>query len=152
MVWVVIAIVIAGLSLLILTIKRRKNRDQLEHSITPEELHTLLATGQTVPLFDVRQPLDLLAHLEIIPTAQRIAPDLLIANPSLIPKDKEVIVYCTCPGEKTSREILRRALAMGYSRVKFLCGGLAAWKANGYPVEPYREVFQLRDAMAQHTR
>jgi len=27
-------------------------------------------------------------------------------------------------------------LGMGYSRVKFLKIGLAAWKAKGYPVEP----------------
>jgi 3-mercaptopyruvate sulfurtransferase SseA len=27
--------------------------------------------------------------------------------------------------------------------VKFLKGGLAAWKAKGYPVESYQEVFHL---------
>lgn len=151
MLWAVVAIVIAALSLMVLAIKRMKNQDQLEtHSIAAEELHALLASGQTVLLFDVRQPLDLLAHLEIIPSAQRIVPDQIIANPSLIPKDQDAIVYCTCPGEKTSREILRRALAMGYSRIKFLRGGLTAWKASGYPVEPYREVFHLQDAKIAH--
>jgi len=32
---------------------------------------------------------------------------------------------------------------MHFFRVKFLKGGLAAWKAEGYPVEPYSEAFQL---------
>ena len=39
--------------------------------------------------------------------------------------------------------MLRRALALHFSRIKFLKGGLEAWKAKGYPVEPYREVFDL---------
>src|SRR5438270_3279366 len=65
----------------------------------------------------------------------------VLETPTLIPEDKEAIVYCTCPGEKTSRAILRRALRMRFSRIKFLKGGLEAWKAKGYPVEPYETFF-----------
>src|SRR5207244_9794861 len=87
--------------------------------------------------------LNLLAYPEIIPGARRIPPKEVLERPSLIPKEKEAVVYCTCPGDKTSRAILHRALAMHFSRIKFLKGGLAAWRAKGYPVEPYREVFHL---------
>jgi rhodanese-related sulfurtransferase len=151
MIWFLTAICIGVLFLAILAIKRTRAREQLQHhSITAAELHGLLVSGQKVALFDVRQPLDLLAHLEIIPGAQRIVPSELLEKPTLIPRDQEAIVYCTCPGEKTSREILHQALATG-SRVKFLRGGLAAWKANGYPLEPYTEVFHLHDPkVAQH--
>jgi rhodanese-related sulfurtransferase len=38
---------------------------------------------------------------------------------------------------------LHRALAQHFFRIKFLKGGLAAWKAKGYPVEPYNESFHL---------
>jgi len=146
MTWVLVATFIAVL-LAMVAIRRTRARDLLQqHSITAEELHTLLASGQKVLLFDVRQPLDLLAHLEIIPGAKRIAPSEILENPTLIPKDEDAIVYCTCPGENTSRQILRQALTMGFLRLKFLRGGLAAWKANGYPVEPYQEVFHLHDA------
>ena len=103
----------------------------------------LLGINQDVALFDVRQPLDLLAHSEIIPGARRIAPLDVLAVPSLIPKDKEAIVYCTCPGDKTSRAVLRRALDLQFFKIKFLKGGFDAWKAKGYPLEPYREVFHL---------
>ena len=48
----------------------------------------------------------------------------------LIPKEKDSVAYCTCPSDKTSRAILHRALAMHFFRVKFLKGGLAAWKAE----------------------
>ena len=113
------------------------------HSITPETLHTLLAANQKVLLYDVRQPLDLLADTEIIVGATRIPPRDLLENPLLIPKDKDLVVYCTCPSDKTSRSISHRAQAMGFSRVRFLQGGLAGWKAKGYPVEPYEESFHL---------
>jgi rhodanese-related sulfurtransferase len=126
---------------------RRWSRNQRwtmeQHAISPEQLYSLLGSHQDVALFDVRQPLDLLAHSEIIPGARRIPPADVLAAPSLIPRDKEAIVYCTCPGDKTSRAILRRALDLQFFKIKFLKGGFEAWKAKGYPVESYREVFHL---------
>jgi rhodanese-related sulfurtransferase len=126
---------------------KKRSRDRLrtmeQHAISPEQLYSLLGSHQDVALFDVRQPLDLLAHSEIIPGARRIPPADVLTAPSLIPKDKEAIVYCTCPGDKTSRAVLRRALDLEFFKIKFLKGGFEAWKAKGYPVEPYREVFHL---------
>ena len=90
-----------------------------------------------------RQPLDLLADPEIIVGAKRIPPKDLMENPTLIPKEKDSVVYCTCPDDKTSRVISRRALAMHFLRIKFLKGGLAGWKAKGYPVELYKKPFHL---------
>jgi rhodanese-related sulfurtransferase len=130
--------------LIVIWIKRTRDRYELElQSITPEALHTLLSSNQEVLLFDVRQPLDLLADSEIILGATRIAPKDLLANPSLIPKEKDSVVYCTCPDDKTSRLILHRAHAMHFLRIKFLKGGLAGWKARGYPVERYDKSFPL---------
>src|SRR5439155_4668183 len=126
-----------------LWIKRTRNQREMErHSTTAEELHSLLASNAEVLLFDVRQLLDLLAYPEIIPGAKRIPPSEVLEKPSLIPSEKDSVVYCTCPNDKTSRAVLGRALEVHLRRVKFLKGGLAAWKANSYPVEPYREVFQ----------
>ena len=124
--------------------KRAHDRRQLEeHSITPEALHELLAKNKELNVYDVRQPLDILTSFEIIPGAKRIPPREVLENPLLIPKDKDAVVYCTCPSDKTSRRILRRALGLHFSRIKFLKGGLAAWKAKGYPVEAYNQPFHL---------
>jgi rhodanese-related sulfurtransferase len=103
-------------------------------------LATLLLIGFWI---NVRQPLHLLADSEIIPGATRLAPKEVMENPSLIPKEKDAVVYCTCPSDETARTILHRALALKFFRVKFLKGGLEAWKAKGYPVEPYTKSFQL---------
>jgi rhodanese-related sulfurtransferase len=153
MMWSLAATSIALVCVTILAVRRTRVQDQLQHhSITAAELHALLVSGQKVRVFDVRQPLDLLAHLEIIPGAQRIPPNEVLENPNVIPENEPAVVYCTCPSDKTSRQILRRALARGLSRVKFLRGGLAGWKENGYPVEPYEEVFHLYDAnVAKHS-
>jgi|SRR5579863_4045714 len=141
-----IGAVVVAASLAIILWKRKSRSEQAvmeQHAITPEELHSLLGSRQDVAVFDVRQPLDLLAHSEIIPGARRVPPDEVLASPTLIPRDREAIVYCTCPGDKTSRAVLHRALDFHLSKVKFLKGGFDAWKAKGYPVEPYREVFHL---------
>jgi rhodanese-related sulfurtransferase len=125
-------------------VKRSRDQKEMErHSTTAEELRSILLSNAEVLLFDVRQPLDLLAYPEIISGARRIPPSDVLENPSLIPKDKDTVVYCTCPSDKTSRIILRRALDLEFVRIKVLKGGLAAWKAKGYPVERYEEVFHL---------
>jgi rhodanese-related sulfurtransferase len=134
--------------LAVIWFRRIKARREFERlSITPEQLHELMATNHNVVILDVRQPLDLLADSEIIEGAQRISPEEATANPALIPTDKELVVYCTCPSDKTSRAIAMKAQGLGanidVSRVKFLKGGLAAWKAKGYPVVPYEKTFHL---------
>jgi len=150
MAMLLIGICVAGFCLLIvglIRMRQLRNKRELEkYSIEPEELHALLETKMDLLLFDVRQPLDLLAHSEIIPGATRLAPKEILEKASLIPKEKDSVLYCTCVSEKTSRMILHRALALQFSRIRFLKGGLAAWKAKGYPVEAYTTPFHLDTA------
>jgi rhodanese-related sulfurtransferase len=143
----VIALVI-WVWLAVIWIRRIKARREIERlSITPEALHELIVTHHDLLILDARQPLDLLADSEIIEGAQRISPQDAIENPALIPTDRELVVYCTCPSDKTSRAIALKAQALApnvdINRVKFLKGGLAAWKAKGYPVVPYDKTFHL---------
>jgi rhodanese-related sulfurtransferase len=143
----VVAIVIWAW-LAVIWIRRIKARREFERiSITPEALHELIVGQHDVVILDVRQPLDLLADSEIIEGARRISPEDATTNPALIPTDKELVVYCTCPSDKTSRAIAFKAQQLtpqvDLSRVKFLKGGLAAWKAKGYPVVPYDKTFHL---------
>src|SRR5215471_704859 len=107
--WVVVAAIGA---LILFTLWRmrvaRKRRELMEHCVEAETLHDLLGPPQKVMVFDVRQPLDVLAYSEMIPGAKRIAPKEVLMNPELIPREQDVVIYCTCPGEKTSWEILRQ--------------------------------------------
>jgi rhodanese-related sulfurtransferase len=146
-----IAICVVGFIVLILGLFRirqlRRRHEVEEHSIEPDALHDLLAAKKDILLFDVRQPLDLLAHSEIIPGAKRIPPKEVLEEASAIPKEKDSVIYCTCVSEETSRMILEKALALNFTRIKFLKGGLAAWKAKGYPVEAYTTPFHLDSAV-----
>jgi rhodanese-related sulfurtransferase len=143
----IIAIIIWSWLAVIWTRRIKARREFERISITPEALHGLLEVHRDVLILDVRQPLDLLVDSEIIEGAQRISPEDAMANPALIPTDKDLVVYCTCPSDKTSRSIALKALRLAPSidvnRVKFLRGGLAAWKAKGYPVVPYDKTFHL---------
>lgn len=133
-------VVISGL-----TWNRRKNnrRDMRRHMITAEVLRDLLDSDKKPAVVDLRVPLDFLAHTEMIPGAQRISPKEIIANPDLLSRDLDYVLYCTCPGEDSSEVVLAAALKMGFARVKVLSGGLEAWKEKGYPVILYDKPFHL---------
>ncbi|HEV3150767.1 MAG TPA: rhodanese-like domain-containing protein, partial [Acidobacteriaceae bacterium] len=88
---IAIGVVVPGIAY---WIKRAMDRRELEqYSVTPEVLHAMLASNPGMLLFDVRLPLDLLVDSEIIPGARRVPPQEIIKNPSIIPQDREVIVY-----------------------------------------------------------
>jgi rhodanese-related sulfurtransferase len=146
-----VAILVVAAIVLIVGLLRmrhlRRHRELEQHSINADELHALLESKKDIVVLDVRLPLDLLAHSEIIPGAVRIPPKEAMEDVQLIPKDKESVLYCTCVSEKTSRMVVERALQLQITRVKFLKGGLAAWKAKGYPVERYDKSFHLDTAV-----
>lgn len=125
---------------------RVQDRRELEKRfISPQELHTLM-TERKILVFDIREPLDLLGESEIIKGAKWIAPEAVIRNPSLIPRDQDSVIYCTCPSDETGIKIMRKVLAMRFLRVKLLKGGLDAWKASGYETVPYTRPFHLEAA------
>jgi rhodanese-related sulfurtransferase len=145
MLWIAVVFV-AALVLIFTIVRFRKAKDArelAENSVDADGLRRLLEPAPRILLIDVRQPLDLLAYSEMIPGAKRITPKQLLADPRLLPADVDVVMYCTCEAQKTSLHILRHARTLGYNRLKVLRGGLAGWKAKGYPVEVYRESFRL---------
>ena len=147
LIWVTIGIAMACIMVL-RSVKRGRNRSELEqHSLSAEQLESLMASGQKVYLFDVRQPLDLLAYPELIPGAKRISPEEVLRTPSLLPRDEDIVVYCTCPGDKTSLSVLHRALALGFTRIKFLTGGWRPGKGKAIlwslTASPFGFRFQL---------
>jgi rhodanese-related sulfurtransferase len=130
---------------LIMMRRVRAKREIAAKSIEPEALYELLNAKQVL-LYDVRQPLDFLAHPEIIPGATRIAPKDIAERTASFSRDQNSVIYCTGGDEETSSMVLGKARALNFTRVKLLKGGLAAWKEKGYPVEAYTEPFQLDTA------
>lgn len=140
------ACIAASCAVVAMGLCRANERHDLERRfISPKELHALMSR-RGVLLFDVREPLDLLGKSEIIAGAEWISPEAVMKNPSLIPRDQESVIYCTCPSDEMSIKVMRRALAMRFSRMKLLRGGLDAWKACGYETVPYTQTFRLNTA------
>ena len=75
--------------------RQRFLRDLRMARITPEELREKIRAGEEVVIVDLRQSLSFAADPETIPGAQHIDPKQLEQHHEKIPRDREVILYCT---------------------------------------------------------
>jgi rhodanese-related sulfurtransferase len=103
--------------------------------ITVDELHRLIAEGQRPVIVDLRTSLARDQDSYFIPGA--LMADFATVDQWLdqVPRDREVIFYCTCPNEAAAAQVARKLMDLGYTRVRPLLGGLDAWIAAGYRVE-----------------
>ncbi|MEO6804879.1 MAG: VTT domain-containing protein, partial [Edaphobacter sp.] len=114
--------------------KQRKFLQQVrELRLEPAELKEMLDTAETnhtTPPFivDLRHPLDYLPDPRVLPGALRIGPNELKQHSEIIPRDRDVILYCTCPSEETSAKLALQLHKMGVYRVRPLRGGFDGWK------------------------
>ncbi len=92
--------------------------------------------GEEQPfIVDLRHPLDVLTDPLVLPGALRIGPEDLKLRKAMIPLDRDIVLYCTCPSEETSAKVALELRRMGVRRVRPLRGGLQGWKDAGYPLD-----------------
>ena len=113
-----------------------------ELRLEPAELKRMLdiaeLQGNTAPfIVDLRHPLDYLPDPRVLPGAIRISPGEIAEHVEMIPRDRDVILYCTCPSEETSARVAKQLLRLGVHRVRPLRGGFEGWRGAGYPLELY---------------
>jgi rhodanese-related sulfurtransferase len=70
----------------------------------------------------------------------RIGPTELAQHADRIPRDRDIILYCTCPSEETSARVALQLHRLGITRVRPLRGGFDGWKKAGFPLCDYIEV------------
>jgi membrane protein DedA with SNARE-associated domain len=75
--------------------RRRFHADSTVPRVTPEELQRLVQQQQNPYIIDLRHPLDMLTDPRMIPGAVRMSPAELPARQHEIPRDREIILYCT---------------------------------------------------------
>jgi len=63
--------------------------------ITPKELMDKLAAKENISIVDLRQPVDIEAFPQTIPGAIRIAMEEIEARHGEIPRDRDVVLYCS---------------------------------------------------------
>jgi rhodanese-related sulfurtransferase len=103
--------------------------------LEPEDLKRRLDAGEQVFIVDLRHPLELLADPFTLPGAHHFSPDALAARNHEIPRDREVVLYCTCPSEATAAKTAMTLHRLGIERVRPLRGGYDEWKRRGYPMD-----------------
>jgi membrane protein DedA with SNARE-associated domain/rhodanese-related sulfurtransferase len=126
-------------------VKQRRFLDRvrelrLEPSALKEMLDCAQLDGTEQPfIVDLRHPLDYLPDPRVLPGAVRIGPAELASLADRIPRDRDIILYCTCPSEETSAKVAMQLHRLGITRVRPLRGGFDGWKQAGYPLLDYAE-------------
>jgi membrane protein DedA with SNARE-associated domain/rhodanese-related sulfurtransferase len=131
-----IAAVLAAYIVFKYATRRRFLRSLRIARITPEELQARLGAGEPVVILDLRSALDLQVMPYTIPGALQVAPADLARRSGELPRDRDIVLYCTCPNEATSARAALTLRQAGIMRVRPLLGGLEGWRGHGFPVEP----------------
>ena len=110
--------------------------------LEPAELFQMIEMASrqgNIPPFivDLRHPLDYLPDPRVVPGSVRVSPTDLTANHHQLPRDRDLILYCTCPSEETSAKVALQLHKLGISRVRPLRGGFEGWRDAGYPLVEY---------------
>jgi membrane protein DedA with SNARE-associated domain len=63
--------------------------------ITPDEVRQMLELGEKIVILDLRHPLDSLADPRTLPGAIRVLPNEVTSRADMLPKDGDIILYCT---------------------------------------------------------
>jgi len=102
--------------------------------ITVDELRELLEEEVKPVVVDVGSTL---AHQSRphIPGARMMDLDTIVREASTFPLDRDVVFYCACPNEESSRRAAQILRAKGFKRVRPLVGGIDGWIAAGGAVE-----------------
>jgi membrane protein DedA with SNARE-associated domain/rhodanese-related sulfurtransferase len=108
--------------------------------ITVEELRGLIEGGKQPVVVDVRSDVARKADGRFIPGALMMGVDEVDARLRALPKDREIVFYCTCPNEESAAYVAKRLIELGYTRVRPLAGGLDAWIAAGHQIESHSGV------------
>jgi membrane protein DedA with SNARE-associated domain/rhodanese-related sulfurtransferase len=102
--------------------------------ISVADLHRLIQGGSQPVIIDVRSPSARMLEPRWIPGALHISlPDVDVHLKDL-PKDRDIVLYCTCPSEASAARVAKILMNHGFMRVRPLHGGLDAWLAAGHPV------------------
>ena len=109
--------------------------------ISPEELKEKVAKNDKLTIIDVRSGESFSHSSTVIKGSIHIKVRRLqyrLSFPPLkdVPRDREVITYCSCPSDEASIAAAQILLANGFTRVRALKGGWPQWLRINGQVEP----------------
>ena len=102
--------------------------------IDVQELRALIDAGEPIELIDVRGRSANQLDQRQIPGAVLMHLDEIEAGRFVAARDRQIIVYCSCPNEASAAKAVQLLHKHGYLRARPLRGGLDAWMASERPV------------------
>jgi rhodanese-related sulfurtransferase len=131
--------VVAGLIVLYIGYKcfqrYRLLRELRMARITVDELHQKLEAGESLMILDLRSHAALEEEPALIRGALHMSMDEVERRQEEIPRDRDIILYCSCPNEVSSARVALLLQRKGFLRVRPLLGGIDAWRERNYPTE-----------------
>jgi membrane protein DedA with SNARE-associated domain/rhodanese-related sulfurtransferase len=103
--------------------------------ITVDELRQKLDAGETPLIFDLRSSTAVEQDPTLIQGAIHLSIEEIEKRVSEFPRDRDIIVYCSCPNEVSSARLALQLQRKGFTRVRPLLGGIDAWREQNYPTE-----------------
>jgi len=94
-----------------------------------------MQAGASPIILDVRSSTARALEPKWIPGALNVPLQDVARHLKELPRDREIILYCTCPSEASAARVAKILMNHGFKRVRPLSGGLDAWIAAGYAVE-----------------
>jgi len=102
--------------------------------ITPEELKQKLDAGEDVVIVDLRHEIDFAARPETIPGALHLDAAELEEACEVIPRDRDIVLFCACPNEATAAQLALLLRSKGITRIRPLAEGYEGWRSRGFPM------------------
>ena len=116
--------------------ERRRFHEMLRMArISVGDLYELIQAGASPVIIDVRSITARDLEPRWIPGALHVPLQDVAHRLKELPRNREIIVYCTCPSEASAAQVAKILMNHGFKRVRPLHGGLDAWVAAGYAVE-----------------
>jgi membrane protein DedA with SNARE-associated domain len=103
--------------------------------ITVDELREKLEAGESPVILDLRSHAELERNPGRIRGALHMSMDEVQHRQHEIPRDRDIILYCSCPNEVSSAKTTLLLQRKGILRVRPLLGGIEAWRERNYPLE-----------------
>ncbi len=115
--------------------RRRVLKELRMARISVDELRRKQEAGDKLIVLDLRSLVEQTRDPAKIPGSLSMRLDEIDKRHEELPRDRDIVLYCSCPNEETSARtalVLRRR---GFKQVRPLLGGLDAWRDQKFPVE-----------------
>jgi membrane protein DedA with SNARE-associated domain/rhodanese-related sulfurtransferase len=117
--------------------RRRLLRQLRVARIAADEVRRRQLAGERLTILDLRARAELERDPHVISGARHVLWDELIHHGYELPRDRDIIVYCSCPNEASSASVALRLQSQGFTRIRPMIGGIDAWRERHYPTEPW---------------